>query len=52
MNGDLRAQVRAERAAQGLPERLDDSDVVDRAVSVLLSSTAGPRLLDSRGGGR
>lgn len=45
MTADLVDQVRAERAAQGLPERLEDPEAVSAAASILLATTTGRALL-------
>ena len=45
-------RVRADRAAQGLPERLTDPTVVDRVLAVLLAGNGADLLTPAREGAR
>ena len=45
-------RVRADRAAQGLPERLTDPKVVDRVLAVLLAGNGADLLTPAREGVR
>lgn len=43
--------IRAERTAQGLPERLEDPSAVDRVLAILVAGPAG-RSLTARTAGK
>jgi hypothetical protein len=47
----LEERVTAERAAQGLPPKVQNRDVLDQVAAILLDATAGTEHQAEKGGG-